>query len=176
ERDPELVEIFLEEADEILEAAGTSLESWMEAPDNLIEVQSLQRDLHTLKGGARMAEIPELGDLGHELENLYEGLAMGSLKPAPVMFELLQRCHDRLAEMVEGIKANRALNPANDLIGAIHSYIADPAAFVMPDVSAGQALAAKPAAPAAAQISQSPAAEEAAPADRKSVVQGKREE
>ena len=164
ERDPELVEIFLEEADEILEAAGTSLESWMEAPDNLIEVQSLQRDLHTLKGGARMAEIPELGDLGHELENLYEGLAMGSLKPAPVMFELLQRCHDRLAEMVEGIKANRALNPANDLIGAIHSYIADPAAFVMPDASAGQALAAKSAAPAAAQISQSPAAEEAAPA------------
>src|SRR5690606_23024722 len=80
ERDEELVGIFLEEADEILESAGTSLESWMEAPDNLIEVQSLQRDLHTLKGGARMAEIPELGDLGHELENLYEGLALGNLK------------------------------------------------------------------------------------------------
>ncbi|MCC1495915.1 Hpt domain-containing protein [Alcanivorax sp. 1008] len=139
ERDPELVEIFLEEADEILEAAGTSLESWMEATDNLIEVQSLQRDLHTLKGGARMAEIPELGDLGHELENLYEGLAMGSLKASPVMFELLHRCHDRLAEMVEGIKASQALNPANDLIAAIHSYIADPAAFVLPDVSANQA-------------------------------------
>lgn len=136
ERDPELVEIFLEEADEILEAAGTSLESWMEAPDNLIEVQSLQRDLHTLKGGARMAEIPELGDLGHELENLYEGLAMGTLKPNPVLFELLQRCHDRLAVMVEGIKANKALKPANELIVAIHGYIADPAGFVLPAAAA----------------------------------------
>ncbi|MCK5875336.1 MAG: Hpt domain-containing protein [Alcanivoracaceae bacterium] len=145
ERDPELVEIFLEEADEILEAAGTSLESWMEAPDNLIEVQSLQRDLHTLKGGARMAEIPELGDLGHELENLYEGLALGTLKPNPVLFELLQRCHDRLAVMVEGIKANTALVPANELVAAIHGYIADPAGFVLP----AAAVVPVPAAPAA---------------------------
>ncbi|MDF1628672.1 MAG: Hpt domain-containing protein [Alcanivoracaceae bacterium] len=165
ERDPELVEIFLEEADEILEAAGTSLESWMEAPDNLIEVQSLQRDLHTLKGGARMAEIPELGDLGHELENLYEGLAMGSLKASPVMFELLHRCHDRLAEMVEGIKASQALNPANDLITAIHSYIADPAAFVLPDVSLNQATAPVASAPvvSAAEVQSPVAAQPQAP-------------
>lgn len=151
ERDPELVEIFLEEADEILEAAGTSLESWMEAPDNLIEVQSLQRDLHTLKGGARMAEIPELGDLGHELENLYEGLAMGTLKPNPVLFELLQRCHDRLAVMVEGIKANKALTPANELIVAIHGYIADPAGFVLPAAAAVAGTPAAASVPAPAQ-------------------------
>jgi chemosensory pili system protein ChpA (sensor histidine kinase/response regulator) len=132
ERDEELVGIFLEEADEILESAGTSLESWMEAPDNLIEVQSLQRDLHTLKGGARMSEIPELGDLGHELENLYEGLAMGNLKPTQVLFQLLQACHDRLAVMVEGVKANQGLHPANDFIAAIHGYIADPSGFVLP--------------------------------------------
>ena len=151
ERDPELVEIFLEEADEILEAAGTSLESWMEAPDNLIEVQSLQRDLHTLKGGARMAEIPELGDLGHELENLYEGLALGTLKPNPVLFELLQRCHDRLAVMVEGIKANKALVPANELVTAIHGYIADPAGFVLPAAAALPAASAPAATPAPTQ-------------------------
>ena len=134
ERDEELVEIFLEEADEILESAGTSLESWMEAPDNLIEVQSLQRDLHTLKGGARMAEIPELGDLGHELENLYEGLALGNLKPAPVLFQLLHACHDRLAVMVEAVKSNQCLAPANMLIKAIHDYIADPTSFSMPAI------------------------------------------
>lgn len=157
ERDPELVEIFLEEADEILEAAGTSLESWMEAPDNLIEVQSLQRDLHTLKGGARMAEIPELGDLGHELENLYEGLAMGTLKPNPVLFELLQRCHDRLAVMVEGIKSNKALKPANELIVAIHGYIADPAGFVLPAAAAAVMPATAPV-PAPAQPAPSVAA------------------
>ncbi|EGH49614.1 response regulator receiver:CheW-like protein:ATP-binding region, ATPase-like:Hpt, partial [Pseudomonas syringae pv. pisi str. 1704B] len=39
------------------------------------------RDLHTLKGGARMVEIAPIGDLAHELETLYEGLSAGS--PAP---------------------------------------------------------------------------------------------
>jgi chemosensory pili system protein ChpA (sensor histidine kinase/response regulator) len=161
DRDQELVEIFLEEADEILEAAGTSLESWMEAPDNLIEVQSLQRDLHTLKGGARMAEIPELGDLGHELENLYEGLALGTLKPNLVLFELLQRCHDRLAVMVEGIKANRALKPAHELIDAIHGYIANPAGYVLPAAVAAIAApvaAAEPVAIAATPVPDADAA------------------
>ena len=132
ERDPELVEIFLEEADEILESAGTSLETWVEQQDNLIELQSLQRDLHTLKGGARMAEVPELGDLGHELETLYEGLAQSQLAVEPSLIDLLHRCHDRLAEMVEALKANRALPTGDVLMVAIHDYVADPAGFVLP--------------------------------------------
>ena len=35
------------------------------------------RDLHTLKGVARMVEITPIGDLAHELEFLYELLAAG---------------------------------------------------------------------------------------------------
>ena len=159
ERDTELVEIFLEEADEILEAVTGRLESWMADPDNLIEVQSLQRDLHTLKGGARMAEIPELGDLGHELENLYEGLAQGSLKAEPVLFDLLHRCHDRLAEMVEAVKADQGIRPADHLIKAINEYIANPADFVLPSM----APAASPTPAPTAELTQSPAP--AAPAE-----------
>jgi chemosensory pili system protein ChpA (sensor histidine kinase/response regulator) len=145
QRDSELVEIFLEEADEILESVAARLDAWMAAPDNLIEVQSLQRDLHTLKGGARMAEIAELGDLGHELENLYEGLAQGSLKAEPVLFELLHRCHDRLADMVEAVRAERPGTPAPELIAAIHDYIADPAGFSLPQQ--GDAVLRVPATP-----------------------------
>jgi len=135
ERDPELVEIFLEEADEILESAGTSLEQWIGEQDNLIELQSLQRDLHTLKGGARMAEVSELGDLGHELETLYEGLAQSRLAIEPTLFDLLHRCHDQLAEMVEALKAGRPLPQGDVLIQAIHGYVADPAGFSLPAVT-----------------------------------------
>jgi chemosensory pili system protein ChpA (sensor histidine kinase/response regulator) len=90
DRDPELVEIFLEEAAEIVESSGNSLETWLSDVNNTIEVQKLQRDLHTLKGGARMAEIPQLGDLAHELENLYEGLSHGTLSAQPALFRLAQ--------------------------------------------------------------------------------------
>lgn len=163
ERDPELVEIFLEEADEILESAGNSLELWIGEQDNLIELQSLQRDLHTLKGGARMAEVSELGDLGHELETLYEGLAQSQLAVQPLLFDLLHRCHDRLAEMVEALRANRPLPGGEQLIEAIHGYVADPAGFTLPAISA-EAPAAKPAAPAPAVAPSAPEAVSAVPA------------
>ncbi|MCR8194847.1 Hpt domain-containing protein, partial [Pseudomonas aeruginosa] len=67
ERDPELVEIFLEEGFDILDSAAAALQRWIDDVDNTIELEALQRDLHTLKGGARMAEIGEIGDLAHEL-------------------------------------------------------------------------------------------------------------
>ncbi|WP_156496672.1 Hpt domain-containing protein, partial [Alcanivorax sp. HI0083] len=76
--DPELVELFLEEAEEILESASHILDQW-EAGDSS-NVSSLQRDLHTLKGGARMAGVAPVGDLAHELENLYEGYNAGQLE------------------------------------------------------------------------------------------------
>src|SRR5690606_26988285 len=53
--DPELVEIFLEEAEEVLETASNALDTWENGDASL--VPALQRDLHTIKGGARMAGI-----------------------------------------------------------------------------------------------------------------------
>ena len=156
ERDPELVEIFLEEADEILESAGSSLEQWISEQDNLIELQSLQRDLHTLKGGARMAEVRELGDLGHELETLYEGLAQSRLAVETTLLDLLHRCHDKLAEMVEALKAGEPLPQGDQLIQAIHDYVADPAGFSLPTLATS--TPADPA-PAAATDTTAPASE-----------------
>src|SRR5690606_38444191 len=72
--DDEILEIFLEEAQEIGESVETALLRWRENPDDLLQVAQLQRELHTLKGGARMAEIAAVADLCHELETLYENV------------------------------------------------------------------------------------------------------
>src|SRR5699024_7981857 len=48
-RDPELVEIFLEEGFEIIESATAALLRWVKQTDNTLELETLQRDLHTLK-------------------------------------------------------------------------------------------------------------------------------
>src|SRR5699024_4364863 len=102
--DPDLLAIFLEEADEIMLEISEQLHSWQNDPQNLHPVQLLQRGLHTLKGGARMADISALGNLGHELENLYEGLANGQLQANTTLFSLLHACQDRLAEMVDELR------------------------------------------------------------------------
>jgi chemosensory pili system protein ChpA (sensor histidine kinase/response regulator) len=126
EGDAELVEIFLEEANDILESIQRSLESWALDTQNTREVEGLQRDLHTLKGGARMAEIKPLGDLAHELEFLYEGLAQSQYKASDGLIALLQQCHDRLAVMVGDIESSMSCESAPDLVSAIASFRANP--------------------------------------------------
>ncbi|MDX1694120.1 MAG: Hpt domain-containing protein [Ketobacteraceae bacterium] len=121
--DPELVEIFLEEANDIVDSISNLLQDWIEDPANISKVAELQRDLHTLKGGARMSEMREVGDLAHELENLYEGLCEKRFKAVPPLFDVLHRCHDTLAEMVEKIQANEPVAPADELIETITRFM-----------------------------------------------------
>lgn len=82
-----------------------------------------------------MAEVRELGDLGHELETLYEGLAQSRLAVETTLLDLLHRCHDKLAEMVEALKAGEPLPQGDQLIQAIHDYVADPAGFSLPTLA-----------------------------------------
>jgi hypothetical protein len=70
EFDHEIANIYSEEATELLEAAEASLNAWNRDRKDKERVAELQRQLHTLKGGARMAGITAMGDLSHELETL----------------------------------------------------------------------------------------------------------
>lgn len=121
--DPELLDIFLEEAADILDSSGAALLRWQAEPQNRQEVETLLRDLHTLKGGARMVEIAPIGDLAHELEFLYEGLSAGLLAPTAELFALLQGCHDRLAQMVEAVAAGLPVGSVERLIDRIKSLV-----------------------------------------------------
>ena len=68
--DPEIVEIFIEEAGELLEEIDTSLNAWQDDWNNSSCVEELKRSLHTFKGGARLAGLTELGDLSHDFETI----------------------------------------------------------------------------------------------------------
>ncbi|HSC75215.1 MAG TPA: Hpt domain-containing protein, partial [Pseudomonadales bacterium] len=70
--DPEMFSLFLEEANELLEDLETQIQSWHEAPDDSSFCDALKRNLHTLKGGARMTGIMGLGNLAHDLETQLE--------------------------------------------------------------------------------------------------------
>ena len=121
--DPELLDIFLEEAADILDSSGSALLRWQAEPGSRQEVETLLRDLHTLKGGARMVEIGPIGDLAHELEFLYEGLSAGLLAPTPELFALLQGCHDRLAQMIDAVAEGLPVGSVDKLIERIKSLV-----------------------------------------------------
>ena len=68
--DPEIVEIFVEEALELLEDMERALHEWQEDWNNTDCVEELKRCLHTFKGGARLAGLSDLGDLSHNFETM----------------------------------------------------------------------------------------------------------
>lgn len=129
--DPELAEIFLEEAQDLIHATATTLQDWVGNPDSAALAASLQRDLHTLKGGARMAGVSAIGDLAHLLEDLFERIADGRIAAdATRMNDLLFACHDRLALMVENIAAKQQADPARDLEAQVVALLRGEAAPV----------------------------------------------
>ncbi|MFO7594496.1 MAG: Hpt domain-containing protein [Pseudomonadota bacterium] len=119
EHDNELVEIFLEEAGDILDTSEETLQAWVDNPDDHSLVEALQRQLHTLKGGARMAGIKAVGDLSHSLESTFEAVEDGQLQRTPQMMDLLQLAHDRLVTMLEQVRNQEDVVPGDDLIRKI---------------------------------------------------------
>ena len=67
--DRELLNIFIEEARELIPQVGNELRAWRGNPTVQDLPDALQRTLHTLKGSARMAGQAGLGDTVHELED-----------------------------------------------------------------------------------------------------------
>lgn len=123
EADDEILEIFLEEAQEITESVETAIQQWRLSPDNLVHVAQLQRELHTLKGGARMAELSAIADLCHELETLYENINDGRIGVQPQVFDLLERAHDELGEQIDCVLQGQSPAPADATIAAIRQYL-----------------------------------------------------
>ncbi|UZJ43334.1 Hpt domain-containing protein [Marinimicrobium sp. C6131] len=72
--DEEILEIFLEEADDLMEDIDRALTEWQEDWSNPDLPEELKRSLHTLKGGARLSGITDVGDLAHDFETLLIGM------------------------------------------------------------------------------------------------------
>ena len=71
--------VSVEEGEEILTESDQTLTAWIENTDDSEALEALQRYLHTLKGGARMAGVLEIGDLGHSIESLLTDLLCACL-------------------------------------------------------------------------------------------------
>ncbi|WP_062265526.1 Hpt domain-containing protein [Endozoicomonas arenosclerae] len=122
EHDLELVELFLEEATDLAEDCHHALEDWLNNRQNLAPLTDLQRSLHTLKGSARMADQPELGDLSHAIEDIYSAIASGrsSVDKAPI--HLLQAAHDQIDQMLVALKSQQPLGSVTPLVEQLEQW------------------------------------------------------
>jgi len=116
ELDPELVDIFVEEASDLLDHSDGLLAQLREAPTERETLVGLQRDLHTIKGGARMAGIMAVGELGHAMESLLEAVVENRCELGRDGVPLLERGFDRLHAMVTRVGERRAIAMPEALI------------------------------------------------------------
>ena len=112
----ELVEVFLDESEEILEHCDDAMQRWQQNPEDMDLVRELYRELHTLKGSARMAGLQQIGDLSHAVETLLTAVEAGEAKADKSLFTVVFGAIDRFGEMNEAVRAGRAVAPADALI------------------------------------------------------------
>jgi chemosensory pili system protein ChpA (sensor histidine kinase/response regulator) len=149
--DPEIAAIFAEEAAEMLESSEAALQEVRQRQDQSA-VARLQRFLHTLKGGARMAGVLPMGDLSHALETLLTRIAEGSSGAAPAALDLVQRGLDELQHMRDAIDAGRATGDAAGLIAQLESFDSQRAEAAVAAPSQRAATPASPPPAAAAPV------------------------
>ncbi len=121
--DQEIIGIFLEEAAEVLERGETALNQWRDNLDDLNWVQELQREIHTFKGGARMAGLMSIGDYSHEMESLLERIADRTSSPTLSAVQVLEEACDRLLGWVDEVQAGR-IPQAGAALGLLNQQIA----------------------------------------------------
>ena len=148
--DPDIAAIFSEEATELLEAADAALGVLRAERGSRERVTELQRALHTLKGGARMAGIGAMGDLSHELESLLMHIGDDVVRLDERNLEVLQSSLDELNRMRDLVGAGRPVQPARDLITRIRLIGREQPAPTAPAIVAPPPAAMPEPAPAAA--------------------------
>ncbi|HEV2623418.1 MAG TPA: Hpt domain-containing protein [Frateuria sp.] len=112
--DPDLLEIFTEEARELLDHADGLLAKWRAEPGEPAHAAGVQRDLHTLKGGARIAGLVPVGDLTHAIETLLER-PVGERDTAQLI-GALESGFDTLNSLVQRVSQDMAIEYPQALI------------------------------------------------------------
>ncbi|MCU4391013.1 Hpt domain-containing protein [Acinetobacter courvalinii] len=119
--DPDLLDIFLEEADELLAGIDTDLNTWAVNHNNVDALKNLMRYLHTLKGGANMIQAPHIGLIAHELESIYEKLINQQIQATPALIAVIRAVQDDIADRIQIIRDQQVDYPATHALAVLHN-------------------------------------------------------
>ncbi len=102
--DPELLELFIEEAREEVASIKRKLPVWNENPDDMETLIVVRRSFHTLKGSGRMVGAERIGEFCWSLENLLNRLINRTLVRTPPMVDFILEASQAVPELVEQLE------------------------------------------------------------------------
>jgi chemosensory pili system protein ChpA (sensor histidine kinase/response regulator) len=111
--DPELLELFIEEAREEFASIKRKLPSWQEDPDDMETLITVRRSFHTLKGSGRMVGAERIGEYSWCVENLLNRLINRTLVRTPPMVDFIIEAAAAVEELIEQLEVGT--EPSSDI-------------------------------------------------------------
>ena len=102
--DPDLLDIFLEEAEELLVGMDEDVNTWSKDASDTSALNNLMRYLHTLKGGANMVSATHIGLIAHNLESIYERIINNQIAVSPALIQIIRLVQDDIADRIQIIR------------------------------------------------------------------------
>ncbi|QIZ62390.1 response regulator [Acinetobacter indicus] len=119
--DPDLLDIFLEEAEELLTGIDQDVNSWSQDPSNTAALNNLMRHLHTLKGGANMIAASHIGLIAHHLETIYERIINRQMSASTSLIQIIRLVQDNIADRIQTIREQQVDYPAQESLAILEN-------------------------------------------------------
>ena len=123
EIDEELVDVFMEEGEELLDILDRAVHEAVSKNAVDSQLPEILRVLHTLKGSARMANLSPVGDLSHTLESVFVAVAENKLEFNDHVKAVVQKSTDSLSNMVQLLKGNQSPVDASALMDELNDLV-----------------------------------------------------
>ncbi|OTG65582.1 Hpt domain-containing protein [Acinetobacter silvestris] len=117
--DLEVLDIFIEEADELLINIDHDLNTWSKNLSDTTALKNLMRHLHTLKGGANMVQAEHIGWIAHELETIYERMIKKQMQATPELVQVIRIVQDNIADRLQMIHEQHVDYPAQNVLSIL---------------------------------------------------------
>ncbi|SEL14352.1 chemotaxis protein CheA [Ectothiorhodospira marina] len=151
--DDEILNDFLIEASEILDALGEQLVQLERTPEDKDLLNSVFRSFHTIKGGAGFLNLENLVKICHRAEDVFNLLRQGQRRADSNLMDIILQVLDVLNRMFDELRAGQMPEPAPDhLLAALEPLTypegEEPAHLSPPAAAAPEVIAEPEPAPA----------------------------
>lgn len=117
----ELLQEFISETQETLEALAGEVVAWEADPADSDRLDAIFRFFHTVKGSCGFLNLPRFERLSHAAEDVLSEIRAGKRKADPATVSAVLGVMDRIGELAEAVAVGAALPSENDdfLIAAL---------------------------------------------------------
>ncbi len=155
EIDAELLSIFLEEAQEVLQTMGEQKALLLADPHDVEALTTIRRNTHTLKGSGRMVGLNDLGETAWELEQTLNLWLRQDQWATPELMEMIDGEHALFSSWVEHLSSGQGQAPDPSAVVALAARLRGVEPLAAPLVDAKPA-AVEPAVEPLAALQQEP--------------------